>query len=124
MNGLYKVLIHCKIVQLCTFRLVQRHPAHTAMDVEVTVSEESRELDSSEQEEPYLEESDLKEDTKEESDVGGEDEEESYPEDAEKGEREALSEDDGEDEDDEEDEEDYCPGGYHRISSGDMLNDR
>ena len=121
MNGLSKVLIHCKTVQLRTFRLVQRHPAHTAMDAEVTVSEESRELDSSEQEEPYLEESDLKEDTKEESDAGGEDEEESYPEDEEKGEREVLSD---YDEDDEEDEEDYCPGGYHRISSGDMLNDR
>ena len=84
---------------------------HRGMEVEVAVSEES-----SEQENPNLEESE--DNTMEESDAG--DDVESDPEDGEKGEREVqdiLSDEE------EEDEEDYCHGGYHRISPGDLLSD-
>ena len=84
---------------------------HRGMEVEVAVSEES-----SEQENPNLEESE--DNTMEESDAG--DDVESDPEDDEKGEREVqdiLSDEE------EEDEEDYCHGGYHRISPGDLLSD-
>ena len=86
---------------------------HRGMEVEVAVSEES-----SEQENPNLEESDIEDDSREESDAG--DDVESDPEDDEKGEREVqdiLSDEE------EEDEEDYCHGGYHRISPGDLLSD-
>ena len=57
------------------------------MDVEVTVSGDTRELASSDQEEPNFEDSDLEDDTKEESGAGDEvkDEEESDSQDDEKG---------------------------------------
>ena len=98
-----------------TFRVAQRHLADTAMEVEVAVSEES-----SEQENPNLEESDIEDDSREESDAG--DDVESDSEEDEKGEREVQDFLSGEEEE-EEDEEDYCHGGYHRISPGDMLSD-
>ena len=81
------------------------------MEVEVAVSEES-----SEQENPNLEESE--DNTMEESDAG--DDVESDPDDDEKGEREVQ---DFLSDEEEEDEEDYCHGGYHRISPGDLLSD-
>ena len=96
-----------------TFRVAQRHLADTAMEVEVAVSEES-----SEQENPNLEESDIENDSREESGAG--DDVESDPDDDEKGEREVQ---DFLSDEEEEDEEDYCHGGYHRISPGDMLSD-
>ena len=91
------------------------------MDVEVNVSGESRELASSEEEEHDGEDYDP-EDAVEESDEEdyhtGDAVEESDPEADERGSEvmEDLSEE-------EEDEEDYCPGGYHPISSGDLLKD-
>ena len=90
------------------------------MDVEVSVLGENRELASSDQEEPNFEESGPGDDTKEENDAD-EDEEEGDSENDEKRENEVFG--DMLLEDDEENEEDYCPGGYHRISSGDLFND-
>ena len=90
------------------------------MDVDVSVLGENRVLASSDQEEPNFEESDIGDDTKEENNAD-EDEEDSDSENNEKRENDIIG--DMLLEDDEEDEEDYCPGGYHRISSGDLLND-
>ena len=95
------------------------------MEVEETLSEKSREVASSEQEEPYMEGSDIEDDKRNESDSG--EEVASGPEeDEDKREiRDVLSDDDDdEDEEEDEDEEDYCPGGYHRISPGDLLDGR
>ena len=98
------------------------------MEGEVTLSEERREVAYSEQEEPYLEGSDIEDDVREESDSG--EEVASGPEDDEdkREVRDDLSDDDDcegeEDDEDKEDEEDYCLGGYHRISPGDLLDGR